>query len=67
MCYNVAVNSGEYYFFRRYNNLERNAYIEINNYTAKLIIAEVQKNSFFNVVSRRVVPIELGKDFDKDF
>lgn len=46
--------------------MERNAYIEINSYTAKLIIAEVQKNSFFNVVARRVVPIELGKDFDKD-
>lgn len=46
--------------------MERNAYIEINNYTAKLIIADVQTNAFFNVVTRRVVPIELGRDFDKD-
>lgn len=46
--------------------MEKNAFIEINNYTAKLIIADVQTNSFFNVVYRRVVPIELGKDFDKD-
>lgn len=46
--------------------MERNAFIEINNYTAKLIIADVQKNSFFHVVTRRVVPIELGRDFDKD-
>ena len=46
--------------------MERNAYIEINNYTAKLIIADVQTNSFFHVVTRRVVPIELGRDFDKD-
>ena len=46
--------------------MEKNAFIEINNYTAKLIIADVQTNAFFNVVYRRVVPIELGKDFDKD-
>lgn len=46
--------------------MEKTAFIEVNNYTAKLIIADVQTNSFFNVVARRVVPIELGKDFDKD-
>ena len=46
--------------------MEKNAFIEINNYTAKLIIADVQTNSFFHVVTRRVVPIELGRDFDKD-
>lgn len=46
--------------------MERNAFIEINNYTAKLIIADVQTNSFFHVVTRRIVPIELGRDFDKD-
>lgn len=46
--------------------MEKNAFIEINNYTAKLIIADVETNSFFNVVARRVVPIELGRDFDKD-
>ena len=46
--------------------MEKNAFIEINNYTAKLIIANVHKNSFFHVVTRRIVPIELGRDFDKD-
>ena len=46
--------------------MEKIAFIEINNYLAKLIIAETKTNAHFNLVTRRIVPIELGKDFEKD-
>jgi exopolyphosphatase/guanosine-5'-triphosphate,3'-diphosphate pyrophosphatase len=46
--------------------LEKIAFIEINNYLAKLIIAETKTNAHFNLITRRIVPIELGKDFEKD-
>ena len=46
--------------------MEKTAFIEINNYLAKLIIAETKTNAHFNLITRRIVPIELGKDFEKD-
>ena len=46
--------------------MEKIAFIEINNYLAKLIIAETKTNAHFNLITRRMVPIELGRDFEKD-
>ena len=46
--------------------MEKVAYIEISNYFAKLIIANVKENTFFNTIIRRIVPITLGVDLDKD-
>ena len=46
--------------------MEKIAFIEINNYLAKLIIAETKTNAHFNLITRRLVPIELGRDFEKD-
>ncbi len=38
--------------------MEKIAFIEINNYLAKLIIAETKTNAHFNLITRRLVPIE---------
>lgn len=46
--------------------MEKIAFIEINNYMAKLIIAETKTNAMFNIVTKRVVPVDLGQDFEKD-
>ncbi len=46
--------------------MEKIAFIEINNYMAKLIIAETKTNALFNIITKRVVPLELGQDFEKD-
>lgn len=46
--------------------MERVAYIEVNNFMAKLIIAESKTNAFFNILAKRVVPVDLGKDLEKD-
>ena len=46
--------------------MEKIAFIEINNYLAKLIIAETKTNAHYNLITRRIVPIELGRDFEKD-
>ena len=42
------------------------AYVEISNYSLKLIIAETKPDSFFNILAKRVVPVELGKNLEKD-
>ena len=55
---------GEYIF--RSKALEKIAFIEINNYVAKLIIAEIKPNAYYNIIVKRVVPVELGSDFEKD-
>lgn len=46
--------------------MEKIAFIEINNYMAKLIIAETKTNAMFNIITKRVVPVDLGQDFEKD-
>lgn len=64
MCYNQIVLGGNLVW--RVAKLEKIAFIEINNYLAKLIIAETKTNAHFNLITRRIMPIELGKDFEKD-
>ncbi len=65
MCYNVVVIGGKYFCLGDII-LEKIAFIEINNFVAKLIIAEVKTNAYFNTIVKRNVPIDLGKDFEKD-
>ena len=47
-------------------NLSKVAYVEIGNYSLKLIIAETKPDAFFNILAKRVVPVELGKNLEKD-
>lgn len=65
MCYNVAVIGGKYFCLGDFI-LEKIAFIEINNFVAKLIIAEVKTNAYYNTIVKRMAPVELGKEFDKD-
>lgn len=46
--------------------MEKIAFIEINNYMAKLVIVETKTNALFNIVTKRVVPVDLGQEFEKD-